>query len=84
MTREDIVRESINEAKRPKTKAYLAVLVGIAVVLAFYFVVFYGADFNLVNVNNPAAAQRTASDISSGVGQVSDDINGIDHILGSG
>ena len=85
MTREDDIRGNIKTEKRPKTMIYLAMLIGIAVLLAFYFAAFHGADFfDVVNVDSQTAAQKTTSDISSGVSDVSGDLDAIEQILGSG
>ena len=68
--------------RRPSMKVYLAVLVGVLLVLAFYFVVVQSNTPSAQGVTTPTGAQVTTNNIQSGVGQIANDLNGLSNTLG--
>ena len=72
--------------ERPSMKVYLAVLVGVLLVLAFYFVVVHSnsptTNSGTLTVTNSNDAQVTTNSIQSGVGQMTNDLNGLSDTLG--
>lgn len=84
MAREDEIRSTIKQQKRPSSKTYVIIFVLLVAALAFYFLV-AGTDLGTTffgGINSPAEAQQTSSDISSGVRDVSSDLDDISQILG--
>lgn len=68
--------------ERPSMKVYLAVLVGVVLVLAFYFIVVQSNAPATASITTPTQAQVTTNNIQNGVGQIANDLNGIDSTLG--
>ena len=89
MDKENEIKKAIGETKkefkRPSTKAYLAVLVVAVALIGFYALVSGHVTLDTLfsaSVTNPVQAQATSGGISTGVQDISGNIDDISRTLG--
>lgn len=72
-----------SKTKRPKTMTYVAVLVVVVVVIALYMTLSGAVNLGVVtSISSPTQAQSVATDLGTGVSDVSSEIDAISGILG--